>query len=234
MLIAGAATIAGCEKDMTDNTPLAYNTERKAYVQWFNAMNSSTRNYIYVNGVPANGTAVAFGSAFPSGSTAFALYSGTNGITIKDTLSSTTQVPQNFVYNFQDGRSYTLFTYGTTTAPKRLIVENNVTYPETNVAKVRFINLIYNATPPPNVDIFSVNQNTNLFTNIPVEQLSDFITIQPNLSDTWQVRQTGTTTVLATLAVTTTTFTPRRSYTLVYRGTHATASTRALAVIATQ
>ena len=236
LLLASAATFSGCKKDMSDNSPMAYEGERKAFVQWFNGTVNSARNYIYVNGVPQNGAPIAHGTVFPASAFAFTLYSGTNGITIKDTAAVTTQVAQNFVFNFEQGKSYSIFTYDTITTPKRLIVDNSATLfaPQDNLARVRFLNLIYNPTTPPNVDLFSVNQGKLLATNIPVTGLTEYFTVQPNTSDTWQVRQTGTTTVMASVSISTTTLTAKRFYTAVYRGSHRAAANRALVVIATQ
>ncbi len=231
LFLAVVITGASCKKDMTDNSPLAYNLSNKAHIQWFNATVNSSRNYIYVNGQAVNGATVAFGTVFPSSAYSFAIYSGTNGITIKDTAAVTTQLPMNFVHDFRPGKSYTIFTYDLATAPKRLIVENtNVVYPQENIAKVRFINLVYNA--PTTIDIFSTALNKKIFNNMQVAAISEFITVQPNMTDKWYVRLAGSTTNIDSLSISTTTLSPRRSYTAVYRGNYSTASTRALNLFA--
>lgn len=230
-LLLAASGFYGCRKDLTDQQQMSFQEDRKAYVQWFNATVNSTRNYIYVNGIPMNGAAVGFGTVFPSSAFSFTVYSGTNGVTIKDTLATTTQVPQNFVQDFGTGRSYTIFTYDLATSPKRLIVENAaVNYPADNLARVRFINLVYAA--PATVDIFSTALNQKLWANIPVAQLSNYLTFQPNVSDKWYVRLANTTTNIDSLSISTTTLTPKRFYTAVYRGNYPTASTRALNLFA--
>jgi len=221
----------GCRKKTNDTTPVK-DVPRQAYVQWFNGTLNSTRNFMYVNGIQINGTTNSFGGVFPSGAYSSAVYSGSSGITIKDTLSTSTQVAQNFVQELETGKSYTIFTYDTITSPKRLIAENGTSVLNGTNARVRFLNIIYNPTPPPTVDIFSVNQNNFVVMNLPVAQLTNFFEIAPGVSDTWQVRQSGTTTVMASLAISTSSLMPNRRYTFVYRGSHRAAANRGAALIA--
>jgi hypothetical protein len=221
-----------CRKENGDITPTK-DVERQAYIQWFNGTLNSTRNFIYVNGVQINGNTNSFGSLFPSSSYAFAVYSGSSGILIKDTLSTSTQVAQNFVQTLNTQQSYSIFTYDTITSPKRLIVENaNFVYPNDNKARVRFLNIIYNPTPPPAVDIFSVNSNSTIATGISVAQLTNFLLFDPGVADTWQVRQTGTTTVMASFSLSSTSLIKKRFYTFVYRGSHRAAGNRGVTLIA--
>jgi hypothetical protein len=101
-------------------------------------------------------------------------------------------------------------------------VKDNVVIPADTTSRVRFANLIYSATAVPNVDIYSVRRAQNIFSNVALNNATDFIPFFSNapISDTLHVRATGTLTNLATLA----SFNPlpKRSYTLVFRGRYAT------------
>lgn len=218
-LLTLAVVNNGCRKKANDVTPTR-DVKEQAYVQWFNGTLNSTRNFIFVNAAQINGTTNSFGALFPTSSYAFAVYSGATGVVIRDTLSTSTQVAQNFVHYFEADKSYTIFTYDTITSPKRLVVENDHAYPDDSRARVRFVNLIYNPTTPPMVDIFSVNRNTNIATNLSVAQLTEYFAFDAGVADTWQVRQSGTTTVMATATISGSSLMTRRFYTLVYRGSH--------------
>lgn len=234
-VLAAVIATSSCRKDTLDNTPVVSNLlSERATVQVYNGTLNSNRNFVYVNGSPANGATIAFGAAFPATANSFLLYNGDNLVTIKDTLSTSTQVAQSFILPAKAGKSYSIFTYDTITTPKRLVVENNFEYLEGKETRLRFVNLIYNPTAVPNVDLYSVNANAILFSNVAVGQITPFIPVTPNFTDTWQVRQTGTTTVLATLAVTSANINPTRHYTVVYRGSHRASANRAINIIATK
>lgn len=224
ILISLIAGITSCRKKSADITPVK--TADKAFVQWYNATVNSSRNYIYVNGNPANGTAVAYGASFPASSYAFMLYPGSNGITIKDTLTTTTQAAQNFVQSFQAGKNYTIFTYDTITAPKRIVVENAFDVPVDNTARIRFANLIYNPTAIPNVDISSFRRGP-MFDNIPVATVTGFITMDAGVTDTLYVKQTGTSTLLFKTAMN---LIQGRSYSAIYRGSYRT-TTKTVSIV---
>jgi len=234
-VLATVLITTSCRKKTIDNTPIVDNLMgERAAVQVYNGTLNSSRNFVYVNGSPANGATIAFGAAFPASAYAFLVWNGDNSLTIRDTLSTSTQVAQSFVLNAKAGSSYSIFTYDTITTPKRLIVENSYEYLQGTSTRIRFVNLIYNPTAVPNVDLYSVNSGNNIFTNVGVGQITGFGPIMPNVSDTWQVRQTGTTTVLATLAITSANINPQRFYTVVYRGSHRASSNRAISLITTK
>lgn len=223
-LVIGAVS---CEKESNDITPTR-NIPNMSYVQWYNATVNSTRNFIYVNGIPANGNAVAYGASFPTSSYAFALYSGSNGIAIRDTLSTTTQVQQQFVHNFEAGKNYSIFTYDTITAPKRIVVENNFEIPADSSARLRFANLIYNPTAIPNIDVFSFQHNANIFTNVPAGSVTNFVPFNSAVTDTLYFRNTGTLTNLLKVPIN---LNRKRSYTVIYRGSYRS-TTKTTTVIA--
>jgi hypothetical protein len=95
-------------------------------------------------------------------------------------------------------------------------VPTNIIISDTGTARVRFTNLTYvKGGLPGNVDIFSKNKNTNIFSNVALAQVTDFINFPSRGTDSLIVRAAGTLTALDTA-----TFSPtqQRSYTLVFRG----------------
>jgi hypothetical protein len=92
---------------------------------------------------------------------------------------------------------------------------------------------------PSGFDIFSVKRNANIFMNVQVTEVTDYIPYASALTDTFYIRPTGTTTNLQNFVPSTTsppgafanilailTPTQKRSYTLIFRGGYrATTST---------
>jgi hypothetical protein len=205
----------------------------KATVQVFGACARVTRNYVYVDGVQASGSAFVFGGIFPGAAYSITLNPGAHSILIKDTLSTTTQLPLTFSQNFDAGKFYTVFTYDTITSPKALVVQNNITIPRDTSCMLRFANFIYNPTAVPNVDVYAfrnvpgtpvfvagviqLNSSTALFSNIATNTVTDFKSFGSLRTDTLYVVATGTKTpILAKQLVQS--LTPTRSYTSAYIG----------------
>lgn len=111
--------------------------------------------------------------------------------------------------------------YDTVATVKQVTVETNIVIPSDNSARVRFANFTYskNSGVPPNVDVYSKQKNSNIFTDIPLTAVTGFIPYGSNVSDSLIVRSTGTATALDTAVVS---FAAKRSYTLVFRGRYAT------------
>jgi hypothetical protein len=70
----------------------------------------------------------------------------------------------------------------------------------------------------PNVDIFSIKRQENIFTNISPTTVTEFIPIASALNDTLFVRPTGTLTNLTQLNGLVPT--ARRTYTVIFRGSY--------------
>jgi hypothetical protein len=194
--------------------------EDKALVKVFNSTVSSQRTHMYVDNVPVTGSILAYGSIFPSTGYASALTPGNRNIVIKDTLATSSQPPINFTSNLVAGKNYSIFTYDTVNAIKYVLTEDEIVKPTDTTARVRFINLIFSKSTLPNVDLYSVATKKNLFTNVALAQVTNFIPFASKRTDTLYVRATGTTTNLTPLA----TFNPtiNRSYTIIYRGRYET------------
>jgi hypothetical protein len=111
-------------------------------------------------------------------------------------------------------------------SPKQKTVKNDIIIPDDTTARVRFANFIYSKTPVPNVDLFSVKRNANVFTNVATTDVTGYIPFNSAVTnataDTLMVRETGTTILLAQLN----TYLPirKRSYTLVLRGSYKAAT----------
>lgn len=198
----------------------------KSLIQVYMAMVNSSRNYIYVNNAAVNGASITQGTVFPGSGPGFAIDGGFKSFLIRDTLTATTQLPLSFANDFQAGKNYTVFVYDTITSPQQRTVQTDIVIPSDNTARLRFGNFIYSPTTPPAVDIFSKKLNTNIFSNVPVSQVTGFMPYVSDVTDTFYVRQAGSGVNLQNytsagvpsdiIAV----LTPRakRSYTLVFRG----------------
>lgn len=194
----------------------------KAFIQVYNATLNAARNYVYVDGNAVTGAAVAFGATFPSTPSNFNTTDGYRIFLIKDTLSTSTQVPMSFAENLQAGKYYTIFMYDTLNSPKQKIVQNNISIPADSTARVRLANFIFTKTAVPNIDVFSIKRNANVWTNVNITDVTDYTPYASSLNDTLLVRETGTTNLLFQLNG----FNPvrKRSYTLVFRGRYQTTS----------
>lgn len=221
-LIVAGTFVVSCTKNVQEATPLIDNYSNRAIVQLYVATVNASRNYIYVDAQAVNGSSLSSGSVFPGTGYGFNVATGLRGFTVRDTLSTTTQVPLTFAQNFQGGKTYTVFTYDTITTPLQKTVETNIVVPGDTTAMVRFANFIFSRVAVPNVDIFSKRRNINVFTNVGVTDVTDFTAFPSAFNDTLFVRETGTSNLLATLNG----FNPtqKRSYTLVFRGRYQSTS----------
>lgn len=220
--------VASCKKEFgkehaTEDTDYT----NKAYVQVYNGILNAARNAYTVDGAQVTGTPIAYAGAFPATPSNFAITAGFREFLVRDTLSTSTQVPLSFSQVLQPGNYYTVFLYDSLNNPKQKIVQNNIVIPTDTTARVRFANFIYTTVAVPNVDIFSLKRNANVFTNIPITGVTDYVPYASSLNDTLYVRETGTLNQLAALNG----FNPTRlrSYTLVFRGRYQTTGTTGVA-----
>ncbi len=230
LLLAGALGIS-CKKSFDEKVPGQYSFTNSSILQVYNAMVGTARNYVYVDSKPVNGAAMVLGSVFPTTGYGFSVPGGVRAFLVKDTLTASTQVPLSFSENLTAGKNYTLFMYDTTTTPKQKTVETNIVIPSDLSSRLRFANFVYNPTGIPAFDIYSKKRNANIFTNVQVTDVTGFIPYDSDVTDTFYIRPTGTTTNLqnyrpATMTVPAAfldviavlTPTAKRSYTLVFRG----------------
>ncbi|MBC7874372.1 MAG: DUF4397 domain-containing protein [Ferruginibacter sp.] len=198
------------------------NFTNSSLVQVYVATVNASRNYIYVDGAAVTGAALASGSLFPGGVATIGtnVPAGLRAFLVRDTLPAATQVPLVFAENMQNGKFHTIFLYDTISTPKQKTVLTNIVIPADTTARLRFANFVFSRTDVPAVDIFSKRRGVNLFTNVKVTDVSDFIPIPSAFNDTFFVRETGTTNQLAVFNGFNAT--QKRSYTLVFRGRYQT------------
>ena len=216
----GSILFVSCKKEFKKLIVEETELSNKAFLKVVNGAVNTNRNHVYIDNVAVTGSILAYGGIFPSTGYTATVDPGTRAVTIKDTLTSSTQNPITFSHNFEAGKNYTVFTYDTVNKVKYKIVNDIIEIPTDTSARIRFVNLIYSATTLPNVDLYSVRKGSNIFTNIAIGQVTDFIPYPSNTVDTIYVRATGTTTNLTPLG--TLRLTEKRSFTLVYRGRYET------------
>jgi hypothetical protein len=218
-----AMTLVACEKSFDEKISLNSDTPGNTVVQLYMATVGASRNYVYVDGKPQNGAALTSGSVFPTTGYGFMVPSGSRAFLLRDTLSASTQMPLSFANILERGKNYTIFAYDTITSVKQKTVMTNIVIPTDTTCRVRFANFAHSAIMRPNVDLYSFKRATNVVSNVAPTDVSAFVPFASAMNDTLQVRESGTTTVLAQLNG----FFPtqKRSYTLVYRGSHRGATT---------
>lgn len=230
-VIAMMLLLVSCEKEynslLTEDTALG----KKANVKFYNGIINSLRTYVYADNVALNGATIAYGGVFPSLSPSYAsLAAGDRPLSIKDTLATSTQPALNFSASLDPNSYYTVIAYGISTAPKQKVIKDFIPEISDTTARIRFANFAYSPTAIPNIDIFSIKRQANIFTNVPAETMTGFIPYASAQSDTLFVRATGTTTNLTQLNGLSPT--AKRSYTVIFRGTYTLttgATARALA-----
>lgn len=225
IIFVGIVTLSSLFGACTKETPNVGQPQTNftivANVQVFNATVKAAHNYVYVDGAPVSGAALAYGGVFPGTAYSFIVNPGARNFLIKDTSSVTSQVPLNFTQNMDEGKSYTIFTYDSITNIQQLTVTNNITIPKDTSCMLRFGNFIYNATSVPNVDVYSYRRGatTPVFSNVATASVTNFIPYAAGITDTLYVYATGTTSPLLVKALVPT-LTQTRSYTSVYSGSY--------------
>ncbi len=243
--VLGASTLyLSCTRETPQVAPTVRGFSSSATVQVFNATLKAARNYVYVDGIPVSGAALAYGGVFPATAFGFNVTAGPHTFLLKDTLPATTQTPLSFTQTMDAGKSYTVFSYDTVTSVKQFTVLNNITIPTDTTCMLRFANFIYNTTALPNVDVYSFRRisgtpvfvstpvynnanvvapsftsSTPVFSNIATAQVSPFITYASGLTDTLYVFAAGTTSPLLSKGFITS-LVPTRSYTSTFNGSY--------------
>jgi len=116
----------------------------------------------------------------------YAAYPGTRivGVSKKDSLKYLT----NGTANLKGGGFYSVFVVDTLKSTKLLLVEDDLKAPETDKAKIRFINLSPGSSP---LDLAIEGNSTALFTAKAFKEFTPFTSINPSDSYTFQVKQAG-------------------------------------------
>jgi hypothetical protein len=230
-VLAISVLYMSCTKETPHIATRVTDFSNSASVQVFSATVKAARNYVYIDGIPVSGIALAYGGVFPATAYSFKVSAGSRSVTIKDTLPATTQVPLTFTQTMEAGKSYTIFTYDTITSTKQVTILNNMEIPTDSSARLRFANFIYNTTPVANVDVYSFRKpGTKVFSNIATNQITDFIPYASLQTDTLYVYAAGTTSPLIAKQLVPS-LVPSRSYTSVYNGSYR--GTKAVTTFAT-
>ena len=239
LLLFSGSVMVSCTKSFDEKQSQQQDFTNSSIMQVYVATVNASRNFLWVDANRINGASLTTGSIFPTTGYGFNVGGGLRNFLVRDTLSTSTQLPYSFAENLQAGKTYTLFMYDTITSPKQKTVLTNIQVPTDTTARIRFAHFPYSPTEVPAVDIFSVKRNANIFTNVSLTEVTDFIPIASAVTDTFYVRPTGTGTNLQNFnpapapgawtniqAVLTPTI--KRSYTLIFRGGYrATTTTNA-------
>lgn len=248
MLIA----LSSCEKEASIKAP--YQTafsENHTFVKFVHAHGGATPSYstpaagptiqIDLNSQKITPTALSLGATFPANeytavntsttpTTSFAIkmLTGTPATTVRDSLLL------SFAPQLKAGSYRTYFFYDEAERPAVLSVDDDLRNPAGgNHYRVRFANFIPN--PPaatPAIDVFSVNNNAVVLSNIPYKRVTSYIELpRTGASDIFRIRWAGTTTVISSLNITTNNM---NSLTLIARGRFAATGTRAPALSVTR
>ena len=235
--------LSACEKKLS--VPQDEITAGTTYMKVYVASPGVLRNYVFVNDRQVTGAALASGGLFPLSSASPGILFQHNNlfsvqqneikpipqrITIRDTALVTTQPVTNLVTNLETLSYYTLFLTDSSLRPNPLLVKDNIVPVADTTARIRFANLPFSPLAIPNMDIFSVKANANIFSNVPIQTITDFRAYASALNDTLHVRAAGTTTNLASINGIVTT--QKRYYTLVFRGSYRSPTGRFLASFA--
>ena len=222
LAIAATGFLNGCSKQTDDKFLVESSFNNSSLIQVYVATVNASRNHFYIDKNQLSGSVMSSGSIFPSSAYASAVSPGLRAFLVRDTFSTTTQVPLSFAQNLQADKNYTVFLYDTITTPKQKTVITDIIVPADSSARIRIANFIYNPTAVPNIDIYSFHKAANIFTNVAVTDVTNYISYPSKLAaplfpDTLYIRETGTLTNILKVPIT---LTEKRSYTLVYRGSH--------------
>jgi|SRR5690606_24090462 len=221
-----ALLLASCTKDNSNSSRADEIRDfgNMARVQIYNAALGTQRTFAYADAERLNGAAFIYSNTAHSGSgLTHALPAGLHAMVVRDTLGSSVQPQISFAQDFQANTQYTIFLYDTMNAIKQKTFAANIVRPTDGQARVRFANFAFlKGATPPNVDVFSKNLNGNLVSDVPYSELSGFMTVVPDVTDSLYVREAGTTTNLVGGAFT---FRPNEHYTVVFRGRYAPGTT---------
>ena len=236
IVLAAAALVSmaaiSCTKSFDEKIEVKTDLSGNSTVQVYLATVGASRNYVYVDAKPVTGAALTSGSLFPASGIGFSVPSGLRDMMVRDTLSTTTQTQLAFANNLQPGMGYTVFVYDTINAVKQRTVQTTLVVPSDTSCRIRFANFAYNGLAvTPSVDIVSTGKNEIVATNVPYTGVTEFIAHPTGLSgEGFQVREAGTSNILAT--VTSVSLVAKRSYTVIYRGSHrnSTSTGRAVSV----
>ena len=238
----------GCKKDdlvyiakFTSDDSLS----KLAFVKFFHlspnfpSITKTTDNInLVINRTTLVSSPIAYNGFFPSALNNYVIVNAGNSTIdlLARSLSNADTIVKSWTFNFEAGKYYTIaitdsiFNVVNPTSP--IINDIDVNTANQNKFKLRIAHLCLNDTVGKKIDVYSVKQNANLFTNIAIGQVSEFkefnffsttlissVATTYNLIDSIYIRRAGTNFNLAGPFVNTTLpFIGLKSFTLFYRG----------------
>ncbi|MBK8089690.1 MAG: DUF4397 domain-containing protein [Chitinophagaceae bacterium] len=162
----------------------------------------------------SSGTPITVGTTYPASIGYAALFKQIAGLPmdirmVLGTQPALTRDSLLFTYYGPSlSKYYSLFFCDSIKKPNSIFVtEDDLRLPGgPNLYRVRFVNLIPNPpTLTPAIDVYSTNAGALIFTGIPFKKATPFLELPRNsiattFTDTYQIRWTGTSTVIATLS----------------------------------
>jgi hypothetical protein len=233
LFIMAIGFFVSCEKSFDEKTAQQKEFENSSIVQVVVATMNAARNYIYVDTKPVNGSSLVTGSVFPATGYGFVVTPGLRAFLVRDTIRTATQVPLSFPASLQAGKHHTIFLYDTISSPKQKTVVDDIEIPADSTTRLRLANFVYAPFAIPAVDVFSHVLNKNIFTNVPVTEVTGFIPYMGFHTDTLYFRDAGTQTTHLKLTLSGG-LTSKRSYTLVYRGSYRAVNGRTVTIMASR
>lgn len=229
-LVLAFGLLLSCTKEFKENTPMLDELSDSATIKIFNASVSSARTQLIINDILTLRTVFTYNSTWPTSAanTGFVVSPGQKSLVIKDSSATSTQPVQNIALTAEAGKSYSIFLYDTVTAMKNKLVVNDIVIPSDTTSRLRFANFSFRrATPAPAIDVYSFNRKQLIFTNVALNDVTGYISYPSLTSDTLAILPAGATDTLVKLNGYSTT--PKRSYTLVFRGVYTVTGTGATA-----
>ncbi|HEX9958683.1 MAG TPA: DUF4397 domain-containing protein [Fibrella sp.] len=171
---------------------------------------------VFANDTKLNGTALTYGTAFPTEYSVIA----PGQTTLRVTTVASGTVAQATVLTapvaLEADKYYSVVAAGTALAPVGFLVNDDQTVPDPKKNYIRVLNLVSTGQA---VDL-AIGTGSPLLTNVPYKGVSEYVAIEPNAASapySFQIRNTGATTLLGT-ALSFNTLNQGRKYTLVVRG----------------
>ena len=232
ILVGTLGFLWSCSKDLEKVAPtnsldgFAYIKIAQYSPNFRQVVNGKDSINVYVNGAKLNGAFLTYGSIFPSATNLYAavppgapqtIRITVNGVTTPDSVTLAT-----FTKTLVAGSYYSLMITDsvlTTNEAKQIFVQDKFTITDTSHFTMRIVHAILNDTAGKNIDVYSMRQAANMFSNVSPGTVSAFNS-QPYyfVADTLIVRRAGTTFELARLSTAASPIGRQRAYTLLYKG----------------
>jgi hypothetical protein len=161
-----------------------------AYVSFIQASPGEPALDFYLNANKVNLAPLLYGNEIDY----FRAYTGTRTVNFYNQGSMSKIISDTIHLN--PDVAYSLFLANTAAHPEIVLLTDSISKPASGKASIRFVNVSPDA---PAVDL-AVKDSTAIVSNKAFKGYSSFLPIQGNNSYTFEVRQQGTATVLATLA----------------------------------